>query len=215
MTEAPLAALGGAPRPSPEGPAGRAAPRPVPGERRVVVPRRFAFEEIGWIAADLTAIALRRGIAAEAIARGVVLRDAHLDTPHLFRLASHPRLLAPAETLAGGAVRIATTLVCLDAPVPALLHDPATVLASLHLDTLAAHHDRQADGAGRCSRDPFGRFGTLTVSRSDAPRIAEPVGRGLHVIFVGRDAAPRWPGALVPVAVGDGDLWPPSPCAFG
>ncbi|MCC7272431.1 MAG: hypothetical protein IT561_07170, partial [Alphaproteobacteria bacterium] len=166
----------------------------------------FAYDEIGWIAADLGCIALRHGVDAAALGRGAVVADAHRDAEPLRRLASHPRLVRPARALIGGPVVIATTLLCIDVAHPVRLPIADAVLATVFLDTL------QAPGM---AKSLFGRFGSVSVRRLDEVAADEIPGRSFRVVYVAAAASAAWPAARPADAIGDGDLWPAAHLAFG
>ncbi|MGE0723389.1 MAG: hypothetical protein AB7O45_03390 [Alphaproteobacteria bacterium] len=186
-----------------------AAPRAAGGAwrgegRSIVVARGFDHGEIGWIAADLHALALRRGIAPDAIARGVALDDAHLDGDHLLALASHPRLLTRVRRLADAQVAIAASRLRLDSD-DALPPIEASIVATVLLDT----RPPVLGCAGGT-----GRFGAILIRPGAAPPHEEEVRRGtsLQVVYVpfGRIGA-----VPAPVAeVDEQSLWPSAhlPC---
>ncbi|MGE0714545.1 MAG: hypothetical protein AB7P02_03800 [Alphaproteobacteria bacterium] len=173
---------------------------PLPTPQDTGAQSDFAFDEIGWIAAELPAIALTHGIAPCAMASGAVIADAHRDVEPLRRLAAHPRLLRRARAALGGPVAISGTQLAIDTPPPAAAEG---VVVTVFLDMRP------------CAERPksaVGRFGTIAVRRGDAPVPAAERGRSFSVAYV--PAAAR-PGVFALAAVGEGDLWPAAHLAFG
>ena len=168
--------------------------------RSIVVAHGFGFAEIGWIAADLHAFALRRGFAPGAIGCGVVLDDAHLDGNNLLQLASHPRVLTRVRRLADASVAIAASRLRLESD-DALPPIADAIVVTILLDTHAA----VLGGAGGT-----GRFGAILIRRGDAPAHEEELRRGtcLQIVYV---ASARRVGATGPAALAEVDeqsLWP-------